>query len=60
MKDMDCGKWKMKKGICLIILGVAIWLNAMYSWLSWAQFVAVVAVVLGIKMLIMAGMCGKK
>lgn len=49
------GKCKGCHGVCLIILGVLIWLNAAYGWLSWSKFVAVIAVLLGIKMLILAG-----
>ena len=58
-KDMECGKWKMKKGIGLIILGVLIWLNVMYSALSWPMFIAVIAIILGIIKLIMGAVMRK-
>ena len=58
-KDMECGKWKMKHGIGLIILGVLIWLNVMYNVLSWAMFIAVIAIILGIIKLIMGAVMKK-
>ncbi|MBW3022807.1 hypothetical protein KY308_01775 [Candidatus Woesearchaeota archaeon] len=61
MKCDDMAKWKMCKGICMIILGVLIWLNAAYAWLSWSKFIALIAVLWGLKMLLCSGCCkGKK
>ena len=48
------------KGICLIILGVLIWLNAAYAVVSWGAFVGIITVLLGIKLIILAGCCKKK
>jgi len=50
------GVWK---GICCIVVGVLVWLNAVYSWWSWAKFIAVIVVLIGIKLLLM-GCCKKK
>jgi len=61
MKGKDeCSCWRWKHGICLIILGVLIWLNAAYGWLGWAKFVAVIAVLMGLKKLILGACCCKK
>lgn len=60
MKDKDESGWKVHKGVSLIVLGVLIWLNASYEWLSWSKFVAVIAVLWGIKVLTMGCCCRKK
>jgi len=56
-KEGCCCKWKLKHGICLIILAVLVWLNGMYTWISWYKFAAIVLGVLGLKMLIMGCCC---
>tara|TARA_B100000315_G_C14428669_1_gene519101 strand:- start:124 stop:300 length:177 start_codon:yes stop_codon:yes gene_type:complete len=52
----------MKSKACtLIVLGVLVYLNGSYSWLSWVNFVALILVLLGAKFYFLAGKCeGKK
>lgn len=50
-------KHKMMKGICLLVIGALVWLNEMLKWTNWAKFIAIIAVVLGIIMIIKSAMC---
>ncbi len=52
-KKMDS---MVHKGALLIVLGVFIWLNDSNGWFNWAQFIAIIAVVVGIKKIAM-GQC---
>ncbi len=56
MKKMD---HMAHMGILLIVLGVFIWLNNARGWFNWAQFIAIVLVVVGIKKLVMKKYCQK-
>ncbi len=56
-KDECWCKWKMKKGICLLVIGVLVWLNEMYSWTSLGKLIAIIAGVLGIIMILKAAFC---
>jgi len=56
-KDADMKKHMAMKGIIMIVIGVAIWLNDSKNWVNWAQFVAIIAVVLGALKLMKAKGC---
>ncbi len=57
---MKEGHYKMWMGICWIVIGVLVWLNAVYDWWSWAKFIAVLAILGGIKLLVKSGYSKKK
>lgn len=54
---MDFQKHMAVKGITMIVIGIAIWLNDSKNWVNWAQFVAIAAVILGALKLIKAKKC---
>ena len=48
-KDKCCGK---SMGLALLVLGVFVMLNEVYSWVSWAVFIGAVIAVKGIVMMV--------